>query len=133
MATINTTTNTNNIVVSAKEANKLVKEIMQVWKTVWIPVYGDDFKGFCEFVFDRYGIDMATEYDLSEFDDINHFIKERKTIKNILTVREAISADKSSKNHKLKPRETKRDKTKRSEAKRASRVHKESLKIKFDV
>ena len=115
--------------------NMTMKRIMQVWKTEWIPVYGNDFNRFCEFVFDKYGIDIASDsasYNLSEFYDMNPNVKERKTIKNVLQPEQASLSKKSSKDHKLKHREEKRDKTKKPDAKRASRVHKESLKIKFD-
>jgi hypothetical protein len=115
--------------------NMTMKRIMQVWKTEWIPVYGNDFNKFCEFVFDKHGIDIASDsasFNLSEFYDMNPSVKERKTIKNILQPEQASLSKKSSKDHKLKHREEKRDKTKKPDAKRASRVHKESLKIKFD-
>jgi hypothetical protein len=168
-----------------------MKRIMQVWKTEWTrpqdsmlcnnwlcqssfanPVNGNDFNRFCEFVFDKYGIDIAYDsaiYNLSEFYDMNPSIKERKTIKNVLqpslskkssreaqdqmssreapcqmssreaqdqmSSREAQdqrSSREAQDQRSSKHREEKRDKTKKPDAKRASRVHKESLKIKFD-
>jgi len=121
--------------------NMTMKRIMQVWKTELIPVYGNDFNKFCEFVFDKYGIDIASDsasYNLSEFYDMNPIVKERKTIKNVLQASLSKKSSReapcpiASKDHKLKHREEKRDKTKKPDAKRASRVHKESLKIKFD-
>lgn len=123
--------------------NMTMKQIMQVWKTnETCP--SNDFNKFNEFVFDKYGIDIASDsasFNLSEFYDMNPNVKERKTIKNVFQSEKASLYKKSSreardqrssKDHKIKHREEKRDRTKKPEAKRASRVHKESLKIKFD-
>lgn len=61
--------------------------------------------------------------------DVIMFRKERKTIKDVLTVWEASSAHKSSKNHKLKPRGEKRDKTKTDKS-RAMSIKKRNSHMK---
>lgn len=69
------------------------------------------------------------EIDESEEDynlDIEVMPRDRKTIKDIMTVREAIKSRKSSRHAKLKPRSVKRDRTKSPEQKRVSKTHKKS-------
>lgn len=52
--------------------------------------------------------------------------KERKVRSDVLTVRDAIMAGKSSKNHKLKPKSAKKDRSKSPEAKKQSKKVKAS-------
>lgn len=58
--------------------------------------------------------------------DVEVPMRERKTRANVMTVYEAVVCHKSSKNHKLKPRERKRDATKKQEAKDKARASKRS-------
>jgi hypothetical protein len=53
--------------------------------------------------------------------DVEVFVRERKTRKNVLGVRDAVKANKVNKNHKMKPRTVKRDRTKTEEAKERTR------------
>jgi hypothetical protein len=52
--------------------------------------------------------------------------KDRKVRSNVLSVRDAIMAGKSSKNHKLKPKSSKKDRSKSPEAKKQSKKVKAS-------
>lgn len=54
----------------------------------------------------------------------------RKTRKDILTVGMAIDSNKSSKDHKLKPRSVKRDRTKQADAKHKTKARRMSLIMK---
>jgi len=82
---------------------------------------------------------MSGIYSISEKFDLDYkyntynLVKERKTIQDVLTVGNAITSKKSSKNHKLKPREIKRDRTKSTDAKTVSKIHRNSISIKFDT
>lgn len=60
------------------------------------------------------------DHPIMEYLDIEVHVKERKTIRDVFTVAMAIDSGKSSKDHKLKPRSTRRDRTRSEEAKRAS-------------
>jgi hypothetical protein len=49
--------------------------------------------------------------------DVEVFMRDRKTRRNVLGVRDAVKSNKATKNHKLKPRSNKRDRTKTEDAK----------------
>jgi hypothetical protein len=80
-------------------------------------IYDDDN----DYMYDPYVITTAT---LDE--DYGCKPKERKVRSDVLTVRAAIMAGKSSKNHKLKPKSAKKDRSKSPEAKNQSKKVKAS-------
>jgi hypothetical protein len=44
---------------------KLNRQIIHTWKTIWFPIYGEDFEGFCRFVFKNYNVDISKEFCLT--------------------------------------------------------------------
>lgn len=62
--------------------------------------------------------------DGDELYEIDVVVKERKTLKNVMGVLEAVKAKKVNKDHKLKPRTVKRDRTKTVDGKRKTLLYK---------
>lgn len=74
-------------------------------------------------------VDMIARFDedVSDCEDDDYVrIPSRKTRSNILTPREAVKCNKTSKTHKLKPRSNKRDKTKMDDGKIKSKARRAS-------
>ena len=72
-------------------------------------------------VVDECSCDYATDFVSSLDEDYECKPKERKVRSDVLTVGAAIMSNKSSKNHKLKPKSTKKDRSKSPEAKGQSK------------
>jgi len=44
---------------------KLNRQIIHTWKTIWFPIYGEDFEGFCRFVLKIFNVDISKEFYLT--------------------------------------------------------------------
>jgi hypothetical protein len=63
----------------------------------------------------------------SKYDDVEVYVKQRKTISDVMTVWMSIQSGKSSKNHKLKPRSTGKPDRTRSKENRTRSIEKRNV------
>jgi hypothetical protein len=43
---------------------RFLRYVLDTWKTIWFPIYGEDFEGFCEFVFKNHNVDISSKFYL---------------------------------------------------------------------
>lgn len=44
---------------------RFLRYVLDTWRTIWFPIYGEDFYGFCEFIFKNHNVDISSKFCLN--------------------------------------------------------------------